>query len=98
MPGIPEDHRFEWVPDWVCEILSKSSASKDREIKMPIYAKYGVAYAWLVDRLARTLGAYNLNNGAWRQIGCYAEDDQVALPPFAVVKLSLANLWVPRGG
>jgi Uma2 family endonuclease len=77
MPGIPEGHRFEVVPDWVCEILSESSASKDCEIKMPIYAKYGVAYAWLVDPTARTLEAYALDAGTWRQIGCYADDDQV---------------------
>ena len=35
MPRLPEDHRFTVVPDWVCEILSKSTASLDREIKMP---------------------------------------------------------------
>lgn len=35
MPSIPEGHRFEVVPDWVCEILSPSTASKDREIKLP---------------------------------------------------------------
>jgi Uma2 family endonuclease len=96
MPGIPEDHRFEMAPDWVCEILSKSSASKDREIKMPIYAKYGVAYAWFVDPLARTLEAYALNADAWRMIGRYAGDAQVTLPPFDAVKLPLADLWVPR--
>lgn len=84
------------VADWICEILSKSSASKDREIKMPIYANYGVAYAWLVDPLARTLEAYARDAGAWRKIGCYAEDDQVTRPPFDAVRLPLADLWVPR--
>ena len=49
MPEIPQGHRFEIVPDWICEILSPSTASKDREIKMPIYAHYGVRYAWLLD-------------------------------------------------
>jgi Uma2 family endonuclease len=96
MTGIPEDHRFEVVPDWVCEILSKSSASKDREIKMPIYAKYGVTYAWLVDPIARTLEAYALKAGAWREIGRCADDDQVTLAPFDAVTLPLADLWVPR--
>jgi Uma2 family endonuclease len=95
MPDIPEGHRFEVVPDWVCEILSKSSTSKDREIKMPIYARYGVAYAWLVDPLAQTLEAYALGAGAWRKIGCYAKDDQVTLPPFDALELLLADLWVP---
>ena len=59
MPDIPRDHRFEVVPDWVCEILSPSTAGKDREIKLPIYAHYGVQYVWLVDPLARTLEPRN---------------------------------------
>ena len=45
MPSPPEGHRFEVVPDWVCEVLSKSMESKDREIKMPIYARFGVRSA-----------------------------------------------------
>jgi Uma2 family endonuclease len=48
MPSLPDGHRFEVVPDWVCEIPSPSTESKDREIKMPTYAHYGVAHAWLV--------------------------------------------------
>lgn len=32
MPNIPDEHRFEVVPDWVCEILSPSTAKKDRAI------------------------------------------------------------------
>ena len=64
----PQDHRFEVIPDWLCEILSPSTASKDREIKMPLYAHYGVPFAWLVDPMAWTLEAYKLEAGAWREI------------------------------
>jgi len=49
MPRISEGHRFEVVRDWVCAILLPSTASKDRELKLPLYAHYGVAHAWLVD-------------------------------------------------
>jgi hypothetical protein len=41
MPSLPDGHRIEVVPDWVCEVLSPSTESKDREIKMPIYTHYG---------------------------------------------------------
>lgn len=31
MPRLPEDHRFQVVPDWICEILSPSTERYDRE-------------------------------------------------------------------
>jgi Uma2 family endonuclease len=63
LPRIPRDQRFEVVPDWVCEVLSPNTAKHDRIIKMPLYARYGVAFLWLVDPLARTLEAYALQDG-----------------------------------
>ena len=95
MPRLPEDQRFNVVPDWVCEVLSKSTRSIDREIKMPLYARFGVAHAWLIDPLARTLEAYALDAGEWREIGRFGGDDQVAVPPFDAVTIDLAGLWVP---
>jgi Uma2 family endonuclease len=94
MPAIPRDHRFEVVPDWVCEILSPSTAQKDRTLKLPLYARYGVAHAWLVDPLARTLEAFELRQGQWVLLGVIGEDDPVCFPPFAAVTFSLADLWV----
>ena len=57
MPELPEDHRFPIVPDWVCEILSPSTASHDRETKMPLYARYGVG---------GTPGWWTRRRGDWR--------------------------------
>lgn len=95
MPQIPEDQRFTVVPDWACEILSKSTASKDREIKMPHYAAYGVDYLWLIDPLVRTLDAYARGGRTWREIGRFAFDDRVSVAPFDAVTIQLADLWVP---
>ncbi len=53
----PQHHRFETTPEWVYEILSPSTASKDREIKLPLYARFGVLSAWLIDPSAHTLEA-----------------------------------------
>jgi len=94
MPRIPEGHRFEVVPDWVCEILSPATASKDREIKLPLYARHGVAYAWLLDPQRRTLAAYTLEQGAWRLRREAADEAVVRVPPFEALELTLAALWV----
>jgi hypothetical protein len=45
MLNHPPVHRIEIVPDWICEVLSPSSERKDRNIKMPIYAEFGLSYA-----------------------------------------------------
>lgn len=93
LPTIPEDHRFEVVPDWVCEILSPSTASKDREIKMPLYAHYGVKFMWLIDPIKKTLEAYELINGQWCDIGQLADKDMVSIKPFDAISFRLAELW-----
>lgn len=96
MPQPPEGHRITIVPDWVCEILSPATASKDREIKLPIYGRFGVAYAWLIDPSKRTLEAYALADGGWREIARHRESERVSVPPFEAVTIDLAELWVPR--
>ena len=96
MPHPPEDQRFEVVPDWVCEILSPSTKRKDRQDKMPLYARYGVRYAWLTDPVEHTLEVYRLEAGAWVEIGRFAEAGQVTAPPFEVVSIALEDLWLPQ--
>jgi Uma2 family endonuclease len=96
LPTLPKaQHRALVVPDWVCEILSPSTESKDREVKMPIYARFGVAYAWLLDPRAHTLEAYALEGGAWREIGRFAGGARVSVAPFEAVTISLDDLWAP---
>lgn len=93
MPNLPGDQRFEVVPDWVCEILSAATASKDREIKMPLYAKYGVAHAWLVDPGERALEAYELAGGEWVAIGTWSGEQTVEAAPFEQAVFPVADLW-----
>jgi len=95
LPLIPTDHRFTVVPDWVCFDDTASTESKDREVKMPIYAQFGVAYAWLIDPGAHTLEAYALDGGVWREIGRFAGGARVSVPPFEAATISLDDLWAP---
>ena len=93
MPRLPHDHRIEVVPDWVCEILSPSTAKTDRVIKMPVYARHGVPYLWLVDPLAHTLEVFALREERWTVIGLFQEEDSVIVEPFAEIALELGALW-----
>ena len=93
MPTPPVGHKIQVVPDWICEILSPSTKSTDREEKMPLYADHGVAYAWLVDPKARIMEAYRLNNGSWSPLGLFRDDDRVSVAPFDAVTIRLSELW-----
>ena len=93
MPKIPKGHRFEIVPDWVCEVLSPSTGKKDRVVKMPVYAQFGVSFLWLVHPLDRTLEAFALHEGCWTVIGLFQDDETVQVAPFAELALNLGDLW-----
>jgi Uma2 family endonuclease len=93
MPSPPEGHKVQVVPDWVCEIFSPSTKSTDREEKMPLYARYGVQFAWLVDPKAYTLEAYKLIDGKWSPLGIFRDDDTVSVAPFDAIIIRLADLW-----
>lgn len=90
---VPQDQRFEVVPDWVCEVLSPSTQKKDRVIKMAVYANYGVRHLWLVDPLARSLGMYVSENGRCIVAGLQKDRDEVAAEPFDRMTLALSDLW-----
>ena len=49
MPTLPETAYFDVVPDWVCEVLSPSTQSLDRTVKLPLFAEHGVPHVWLVE-------------------------------------------------
>ena len=64
MPYVTNDEPFfSLAPDWVCEVLSPSTAKLDRAEKLPLYAREQVAHAWLVDPLLRTLEVLELDRG-----------------------------------
>lgn len=94
MPEMPSTKAFELPPDWVCEVLSPSTAHIDRSKKMPIYARVGVGHVWLVDPIERTLEAYALHGANYMLLGSYAHADKVRVAPFDAIELELNGLWL----
>jgi len=97
MPELPETPWFELAPDWICEILSPSTARLDRAVKMPLYARQQVGYLWLVDPDLQTLEIYTLDQAhgdpAWLLMTVLEGDALVRQPPFDAVEFPLATLW-----
>ena len=47
--GIIMEANVSGAPDLVVEILSPSTVERDRELKLTLYARYGVREYWIVD-------------------------------------------------
>jgi Uma2 family endonuclease len=93
MPELPNVSAFELVPDWICEVLSPSTAAIDRADKLPIYASHGVRHAWLVDPDTKTLELFRLESSAWMLLGVHKGDATVRAEPFDAVEIELSALW-----
>jgi hypothetical protein len=94
MPAPPETAYFPLAPDWICEIVSPSTARLDRTRKLGIYAREGVPSAWLVDPDAGTLEVLRLGRGHWVIVSTHSGHDVVRVEPFADIELALGDLWV----
>ncbi|MGE0325769.1 MAG: Uma2 family endonuclease [Polyangiaceae bacterium] len=93
LPIIPAEPYLSLAPDWLCEVLSPSTAKLDRAEKLPIYAREGVRHVWLVDPLARLLEVLRLEGEHWTLLGAYSDSAKVRAEPFEVFELELGVLW-----
>jgi len=92
----PEEEPHNWIsvaPDWICEVLSPSSLKRDRMEKMPIYARHGVGYFWLIDPIGKTLDVFQLEGNRWMVAGLYVDDARVRAEPFTEIEIDLSDLW-----
>ena len=93
MPRLPETAAFELPPDWVCEVLSRSTRKYDMAEKQEIYAANGVGFLWFVDPDVRRLEAFVLRDGAWMLLAALHDDAEVRVAPFDAIGFSLSALW-----
>jgi len=92
---MEEDHNWiSAVPDWVCEIVSPSTASIDRVRKMGIYLQHRIPYYWIIDPISKTLEVFENKNSQWVVIGAFEGDDKVTVLPFNEIEIDLSFLWL----
>jgi len=84
---------FSLSPDWLCEVLSPSTAAVDRVRKLPIYAREKVGHVWLVDPLLRTLEVLRRQERAWLVVATFQGDAKIRAEPFDAIELELGILW-----
>ncbi len=98
LPRLPETAHFALAPDWICEVVSPSTAAIDRGAKLRSYARESVSHAWLVDPLARTLEMFKLVGGHWTLLATHEGTAAVRAEPFDALELDLTLLWDEAAG
>jgi Uma2 family endonuclease len=84
------------APDWVCEVLSPSTARLDRVKKWGSYLRERVQWIWFIDPIARTLEAYALNGPDYQRLGTWGPGVRPRIAPFDAIELELDALWGPE--
>jgi Uma2 family endonuclease len=76
-------------PDLVVEILSRSTRSRDRELKRVLYERVGTQEYWLVDPEREAVDAYRRGAGGFQNPIRYARTDTLSTPLLPGLDLQL---------
>lgn len=88
--ALEQDYIFI-APKLVVEIISPSSARKDRLLKMKVYRDAGVEHYWLVDLESRIIEAYVLRDSNYVRIA--GADDVFDHPDFPGLEIAVMDIF-----
>lgn len=87
------DKRIIGSPDLVVEVLSPSTAKKDRLVKFNRYQKAGIQEYWIVDPVNEFIDVYLLNDNTFNQIGSFFKGDILQVSIFEDLQIDLTHVF-----
>ena len=91
--NIINDDNVRGAPDLVVEILSPSTAGRDRTVKRTLYARHGVTEFWLVDTDTRNITVMLLREHGYEIVGIYGEGQTLTSPTLEGFTLNLNEIF-----
>lgn len=91
--GAVSDLSIDRAPDLLVEILSPSTAKRDRTIKAHLYAGLGVDHYWIVDPKRRRLDAFERDGAGYRHVRTVEGDEAFEPALFAGLRIEMASVW-----
>ena len=76
---VTEDN-IRGAPDLVVEVLSPSTAQRDRTLKRTLYALHGIPEYWQADTDAKNVLVLTLEDGEYKVAGIYGEGQTLVSP------------------
>ena len=90
---IITDLNIQGAPDLVIEILSPSTARRDKTQKRDLYAQHEVPEYWQADTDAGSVIVLTLEDGAYRVAGIYAKGQTVVSPLLPGFSLNVDDVF-----
>lgn len=94
-PAPVEGQYLAMVPDLAAEVLSTSTASRDRGEKKAIYERNGVKEYWLVDTRAREVMVFSLHDGRFDSGVVFGPTDLARSSLLADFSIAVEDLFSP---
>jgi len=91
---VEEDGYWHGVPDLCIEILSPSTAKRDRSTKYEAYARFGVREYWLVEPEAQFIEVYTLQEGDYQRVGVFGTDETFTSAVVAGLTVHVAAVFI----
>lgn len=81
------------APDLIVEILSESTKRIDLDLKLKLYAKFGVPEYWIVDPKKKTVSVYRLAEGGYSEKKVFAETEELISSTFPDLRVPLTVVF-----
>lgn len=92
-PVMSQDFPVPDAPDWVCEVLSVSTAGRDLGVKKDIFHRAKVGHYWVVDRANKVLMVFRWSERAYELAMTATPEQIVHAEPFPYVALFVGQLF-----
>ncbi|MCH8309384.1 MAG: Uma2 family endonuclease [Chloroflexi bacterium] len=87
------DRNIQGAPDLVIEILSPSTETRDRGVKLNQYLRYGVREYWIIDPQERTLEVLRAGNTEFETVRVYPEGATATSPVLEGIQVEVDRLF-----
>ena len=84
---------IQGAPDLVIEVLSPSTAHRDRTFKRALYARHGIREFWLVDTDAHTIEVLRLEEEGYHTVGTYNAGQTLTSPTLTGFTLNIDDIF-----
>ncbi len=91
--SIITDRAVEGAPEVLVEILSPSTADRDRHLKRRLYARFGVREYWIVDSRLGFIEAYRLGQDGYDLRARYDRASTLTCPEFPDLRIELGPIF-----